>query len=261
MFIENKYKTWHDNIIAKGKNRVLDCYKEKHHILPRCLGGKDNKENLVELTAKEHFMVHMLLCKFTVSLARRSMFFALNSMMNLNNRGMRKIKYSSRTFEKVRKQCAKYLKGNKYNLGRIPSKQTRLKISQATKGLKKSDETRLRMSLANKGKVLSEEVKQKIANSLKGKNSFWFGKQHTQETKDKMSKKAKGRQNALGMKHTDNAKQRMSKSKLGNKHTLGMICVNKDNKTKMIYKNELENYLNIGFVKGRVKPNELRGNL
>ena len=30
MFIENKYKTWHDNIIAKGKNRVLDCYKEKY---------------------------------------------------------------------------------------------------------------------------------------------------------------------------------------------------------------------------------------
>ena len=44
MFIENKYKTWHDNIITNGKNRVLDCYKEKHHILPRCLGGKEIKK-------------------------------------------------------------------------------------------------------------------------------------------------------------------------------------------------------------------------
>lgn len=262
MFINNKYKSWYDSIIQKANNRILSGYKEKHHILPRCLGGKDNKENLVELTAKEHFIVHMLLCKFTKGQAKRSMFFALNSMMNLNNRGMRKIKYSSRTFEKVRKQCAKYLKGNKYNLGRIPSKQTRLKISQATKGLKKSDETRLRISLANKGKVLSDEVKQKIANSLKGEKSFWFGKKHTQETKNKMSKKAKGRQNALGIKHTEDAKKRMSKSKLGNKHTLGMICVNKDNKTKMIYKNELQNYLNLGFIKGKIRrtQQELRNN-
>jgi len=262
MFINNKYKSWYDSIIQKAKVRKLTGYKEKHHILPRCLGGKDTKTNLVELTAREHFIVHMLLCKFTKDQAKRSMFFALNSMMNLNNRGMRKIKYSSRTFEKVRKQCAKYLKGNKYNLGRIPSKQTRLKISKATKGLKKSDETRLRMSLANKGKVLSEEVKQKIANSLKGEKSFWFGKKHTQETKNKMSKKAKGKQNALGMKHTEDAKKRMSKSKLGNKHTLGMICINKDNKTKMIYKNELENYLNLGFIKGKIRrtQQELRNN-
>jgi phosphotransferase system IIB component len=260
--INNKYKQWHDNIIARGKNRKLSGYKEKHHILPRSLGGNNSKDNLVDLTPKEHFIIHMLLCKFTKGEAKRSMFFALNSMMNLNNRGMRKIKYSSRTFEKVRKQCAKYLKGNKYNLGRIPSKQTRLKISQSTKGLKKSNETRLRMSLANKGKVLSQEVKQKIANSLKGEKSFWFGKKHTQETKNKMSKKAKGRQNALGMKHTEDAKKRMSESKLGNKHTLGMICVNKDNKTKMIYKNELKNYLNLGFIKGKIKrtQQELRNN-
>jgi hypothetical protein len=77
-----------------------------------------------------------------------------------------------------------------------------------------------------------------------------------------MSKKAKGRKNALGMKHTENAKQKMSKSKLGNKHTLGMICINKDNKTKMIYKNELQNYLNLGFIKGKIRrtQQELRGN-
>lgn len=262
MFLNNKYSTWYYNIINKSKNRLLNGYKEKHHIIPRCLGGKDTKDNLAILTAREHFIVHMLLCKFTKGLARRSMFFALNSMMNLNNRGMRKIKYSSRTFEKVRKQCAKYLKGNKYNLGRIPSQETRLKISQATKGLKKSDETRLRMSLANKGKVLSEEIKQKIANSLKSENSFWFGKKHKQSTKDKMSKKAKGRQNALGFKHNDDAKKRMSESKLGNKHTLGMICINKNGKTKMIYKNELENYLNLGFIKGKIKrtQQELRNN-
>jgi len=68
-----------------------------------------------------------------------------------------------------------------------------------------------------------------------------------------MSKKAKGRQNALGMKHTDNAKKRMSESKLGNKHTLGMICINKDGKTKMINQIKLQDYLNMGFAKGKIR--------
>lgn len=38
-------------------------YYESHHIRPRCLGGKDDTDNLVLLTAKEHFVVHHLLCR------------------------------------------------------------------------------------------------------------------------------------------------------------------------------------------------------
>ena len=49
MFINNKYKSWYDSIIQKAKVRNLSGYKEKHHILPRCLGGKDIKKNLVNL--------------------------------------------------------------------------------------------------------------------------------------------------------------------------------------------------------------------
>jgi hypothetical protein len=35
--IQNKYKTWHDNIIARGKNRILTGYKEKHHIITKII--------------------------------------------------------------------------------------------------------------------------------------------------------------------------------------------------------------------------------
>jgi hypothetical protein len=253
MFIENKYSTWYYNIINKSKNRLLTGYKEKHHIIPKCLGGSNNEDNLVRLTAKEHFIVHMLLCKFTKGEAKRSMFFALNCMITLNNRGMRTIKYSSRTFEKVRKQCAKYLKGNKFNVGRIPSKETRLKISQATKGLKRTEETKAKMSKYRKGLKLSEVTKQKIANSLLGEKSFWYGKEHTQETKNKMSKKAKGRKNALGTKHPKEFGDKIAKRMLGNKITLGMICINKDGKTKMINKNKLKDYLTMGYSKGKIR--------
>ena len=255
MFIENKYKTWHDNIIANGKNRVLDCYKEKHHILPRCLGGKDNKENLVELTAKEHFMVHMLLCKFTVSLARRSMLYAFKAMSTMRY-GKRKYKLHSRTAGILREKFYKSLKGRK------DSEETKKKKSLAFMG----------KNNPNYGKKFSKEHKRKLSEAKTGKKHNLYGKKHKPETIQKMINKKLGKKHSketllkmrnskLGKTLSESAKLKLSKLHKGNKHTLGMICINKYNKTKMIYKNELENYLNIGFVKGRVKPNELRGNL
>lgn len=56
-------KNYYDYInYIKTLNRKLD-YSEKHHIIPRCLGGSDDKSNLVVLTAREHFLAHYLLTK------------------------------------------------------------------------------------------------------------------------------------------------------------------------------------------------------
>lgn len=58
------YKKIYDKIIDYRKNNVLKCgYYEVHHILPRSLGGKNNSENLVRLTPKEHYTCHLLLTK------------------------------------------------------------------------------------------------------------------------------------------------------------------------------------------------------
>ena len=64
MFSENKYKKWYDMIIENAQNRQIKGYKERHHIIPKCLGGSNKKENLVDLTAREHFVCHWLLTKF-----------------------------------------------------------------------------------------------------------------------------------------------------------------------------------------------------
>ena len=54
------YQKIHDAIIERAKTRKLEGYKERHHIIPRCLGGTDDNENLVDLTAREHFIIHLL---------------------------------------------------------------------------------------------------------------------------------------------------------------------------------------------------------
>ena len=59
------YKKIYEQLITKGSNRKCekDTYYEKHHIIPKCLGGTDADINLVNLTAEEHFVAHQLLAK------------------------------------------------------------------------------------------------------------------------------------------------------------------------------------------------------
>lgn len=86
MFIDNKYKKWYENIIKNARGRLTSSgtYFENHHILPKSLGGDDDKENLVKLTAREHFLCHLLLTKFTTGIYKRKMCFALSSFHRSN---------------------------------------------------------------------------------------------------------------------------------------------------------------------------------
>lgn len=51
----------YDQLIVRGQNRHLEGYAEKHHIIPKCLGGTDESTNIVTLTTREHFIAHWLL--------------------------------------------------------------------------------------------------------------------------------------------------------------------------------------------------------
>lgn len=57
------YQKHYDALMQRGKIRILDGYKESHHIVPKCMGGSDEESNLVYLTASEHYVAHQLLAK------------------------------------------------------------------------------------------------------------------------------------------------------------------------------------------------------
>ena len=57
------YSKHYHTLIQRAKSRVLEGYVEKHHILPKCIGGTDELHNLVALTPEEHFVAHQLLVK------------------------------------------------------------------------------------------------------------------------------------------------------------------------------------------------------
>ena len=57
------YKKIYEALIFKAQNRTIEGYKEIHHIKPRCMGGSDDADNLVEFTPEEHYLAHQLLVK------------------------------------------------------------------------------------------------------------------------------------------------------------------------------------------------------
>jgi 5-methylcytosine-specific restriction endonuclease McrA len=70
------------------------------------------------------------------------------------------------------------------------------------------------MSCLKKSMVVSEETKQKISEAISGEKHSWFGKKHTAESKEKMSK------SSTGKKHTKKSKLKMSISRTGDKNYL-----------------------------------------
>jgi len=159
MFKENKYTSIYYQIISRARSRKIEGYVEKHHIIPKSLGGLDTKENLVELTAREHFICHYLLTKMTDGPAKKSMWHAAWSMANLHHpTTQQRYKISSRIYEVIRRNNASALsESNKgkpsKNKGRVLTPEWKEKISKTLKGTKPTAERNKKVSIALTGKT------------------------------------------------------------------------------------------------------------
>ena len=70
------YNKIYNDLIEKARNRVsIDGYYEVHHIIPKCLNGNDEPSNLVKLTAREHFIAHLLLANIHGGLCLYAAYF------------------------------------------------------------------------------------------------------------------------------------------------------------------------------------------
>lgn len=92
----------YNRLIKKALHRDIDPdqYYEKHHIVPRCLGGSDFADNLVLLTAREHFIAHLLLVK---SLPGNSRLVKAAMMMSVCGSSTQR-RTTNRVYEWLRKQ-------------------------------------------------------------------------------------------------------------------------------------------------------------
>jgi len=101
MFKENKYSRIYYSIIERAKSREKIGYTETHHILPKSLGGTDEPSNLVELTAREHFICHLLLPKMTEGESYYKMVYAFVIMSGRKIYGSRKYAFYRESYAKI----------------------------------------------------------------------------------------------------------------------------------------------------------------
>ena len=152
---------------------MLECYTEKHHILPKCLGGNNDECNIVELTAREHFLCHMLLCEIypNENKLRHALF-----LMAIGKQKTKEKTYviSSRMYERLKTEYSQMLTGKKQ------SQETRDKKSKAMKGKNVSNETKQKISETNSGREITWG--NKISDSLKGRKMPWRTKPVIQYT-------------------------------------------------------------------------------
>lgn len=66
MFNSSKYTKIYYRIITRSLSRINLPGMEKHHIIPRAMGGNNSKSNLAHLTIKEHRLCHLLLTKMVI---------------------------------------------------------------------------------------------------------------------------------------------------------------------------------------------------
>ena len=168
------YKEFIRNILdTRGRFNCGDEYHECHHITPRSIGGGDDKENLIDLYAREHFEAHRLLALENPN--NYKLIYAWWNMSHMNKAGQRNYEITADEYEEARIAASKAQKEkssipeNHPRYGKHHSEETKKKISESNKGKIVSDESREKMSRAQKGKTYSDEYKQNMSEVLTGR--------------------------------------------------------------------------------------------
>jgi hypothetical protein len=180
------YQRIYDAIIERAKSRglkkkLLDgLYFECHHIVPKCMNGSNDKDNLVLLTGREHYICHKIL--WIVNKENRSLFLAFHKMSLSFKKGQQRHTISSKDYEKLKLEFKKFNTGI-YNpmYGKTLSDKARHAVSISS-SKPKSEETKRLIGLRHKGKIVSEETKEKLR--IIRKNQIM--KLVSEETKNKM---------------------------------------------------------------------------
>ena len=124
MFTLNKYTRWYNNIISAAQRRGLTSraaakkaigYTEMHHIIPKSLGGGEEIENKVFLTAKEHFVCHHLLTKMVIGNDAHKMVYACKQMMHGANSEQQRYRITPKAYEALKLNLNAALVGRTYS--------------------------------------------------------------------------------------------------------------------------------------------------
>lgn len=147
------YKLIYDNLIRKYKqlNLKYDKTTERHHIIPRCIGGTNNFDNLIVVPTRVHYLLHLLLWKIKdyTKEQHNKLTSALVCMSRLpiNKEKRRKIKFNSILYEKYSNEQRRFQSEKCKKWGSVTPG---VHFTKGHLGHKHSEETRRKMSKKRK---------------------------------------------------------------------------------------------------------------
>ena len=161
-------------LIAYCRARKLKAkYTEMHHIMPKSLGGSDAEQNLIKLSAREHYIAHWILAKcFTKKTHKRKMQYAFWAMVTTHKQQR---KLTARQFDRARLIVAKANSSRDYNAEAIEKGITTRKTNNA---VWHTEETKAKIGKANKH-----------TKKCRGKEHYAYGKKRKLKTRLKISAK------------------------------------------------------------------------
>jgi hypothetical protein len=170
-FFMNYRKNYDDYIVyvkSLGRRKLNRSdpgyvYYERHHIIPKCMGGEDVSDNVALLTAREHMLAHYLLMKIFPGYWRLAYSFGCFSCHFNMQRSLFLSKASTKMF-----QLAAEAKSSAQHNSHI-SIETRQKLSEAGKKRLHTDEEKEKIGRAHKGKVVSFITRCKLSNVALGR--------------------------------------------------------------------------------------------
>lgn len=171
------YRAAYARLIERARGRELTGYCERHHVVPRCMGGGDEATNMVRLTPEEHYLAHQLLVKLNPG--HTGLVWAASAMAGSTGKQQR----SNKLYGWLRRRFAACMSNT--HKGRTASPETRAKQAAAKLGKKRaphSAETKAKMSAAARGRKRSPEHCAALSRAKSGKKR----KPHSEETKARM---------------------------------------------------------------------------
>ena len=176
--MQETYEEFIQNILdTRGRFSCGNEYHERHHIVPKCMGGGNEQENLIDLFAREHFEAHRMLALENPDVDK--LVYAWSCMAFVKLAEQKRYELTPEEYEEV-----------KIALSKTMSKNTRERLQDKTNhpmyGVHRYGEENPFYGMHH-----TEESKKKMSNSTTGmyagENNPMYGKHHTSTTRDKMS--------------------------------------------------------------------------
>jgi len=159
--------------ILEARSKGKGIYYEQHHIVPKCLGGTNEKSNLVLLTGREHFIAHLLLHRqYPSSRKLQTAFVAMCTLKNEQHEGRYTV--SNRSYEYARQLLSETMKQKME--GKTHSEELKAKWSTNRKGKPShrkgktlTEEHKLNLKRTEEQKKLMSELRKGQVSSCKGR--------------------------------------------------------------------------------------------